>query len=277
MPQPNKNAMLALISATIHLPLSVESRAKLSDRAEVGFTMVELLVVIAIIAILAALLLPAVMRSSEEGRQIACLGNIRQISQATMLYALDYQDHMCGERMGKGAGGDWPPPAKPNDGGVWTWSYAMLAYAPRSNTNATTGLWACPTLPPTWDFASLEVDDDVKSSYGLTEDILWGAYGNAGVHSYAETAVAKPSQFILLGESRWAGPGISSRFLSWDTAWMGFWHSRRCNYAFWDGHAAPMRAISTIMDNEADCMWGHNIWPHSVHLAARDNANGEYR
>ena len=82
---------------------------------------------------------------------------------------------------------------------------------------------------------------------------------------------------ILLGDTRWSGPGISARFLSWDTAWMGFWHARRCNYAFWDGHGEALRPITTVTDDEGDCMWGHNIWPHSVHLAARANARAEYR
>jgi prepilin-type processing-associated H-X9-DG protein len=82
---------------------------------------------------------------------------------------------------------------------------------------------------------------------------------------------------ILLGDPRWPGPGISSRMLNWDYAWMGSWHTRRCNYAFWDGHAEPSRPLVTVTDNEADCMWGHNVWPHSVHLAARDNARLEYK
>jgi prepilin-type N-terminal cleavage/methylation domain-containing protein/prepilin-type processing-associated H-X9-DG protein len=61
-----------------------------SQRA--GFTLIELLVVIAIIAILAALLLPALARAKEKAWTIGCLSNLKQLETCWHLYALDNQD-----------------------------------------------------------------------------------------------------------------------------------------------------------------------------------------
>jgi prepilin-type N-terminal cleavage/methylation domain-containing protein/prepilin-type processing-associated H-X9-DG protein len=63
-------------------------------RREAAFTLIELLVTIAIVALLAALLLPALSRAKESGRSTACRGNLHQIGLALQMYVQENKDIM---------------------------------------------------------------------------------------------------------------------------------------------------------------------------------------
>ncbi len=156
---------------------------KLPGRRHPAFTLIELLVVIAIIAILAALLLPALSRAKGLARRAACSSNLRQLSLALKIYATDHN-------------GQLPPRGLPD-----RWPAQLQAHY------SAVKLLRCPAdTQPVLDPGTNQPADLAPRSFLLNgfQD-FYSAQGfpaKGPLPSMKESAIAHPVEMIVFGEKQ---------------------------------------------------------------------------
>ena len=231
------------------------------------FTLIELLVVIAIIAILAAMLLPALNQARDRARTASCANQQKQLGVGFLQYAADFNDFM--------------PFAYPGPGNGWrTWWQNVAPYVGYTDTGLENGqklkLFQCPakknylsvgeTSLPAGCVLDAGQKARYRTNYGFNVNCSRNGVGGSETYQLLVklSQMRKTSQCAVMTDIMALESPTSSEMsgYTWDTSWnfsearvvyVDFRHAYGANVTFCDGHVAYARQLRTVSASE-------NVW-----------------
>lgn len=260
-----------------------------------AFTLIELLVVIAIIAILAAMLLPALSLAKAKGQASGCLSNTRQIGLAMFMYVNDNKDSLPNQWWFVGP---YVNSRGLKSGGEWKATPAIQLDPYLKNPS----VWVCPTKKRglTYTSQSGMFDPSITGflSYGFN---YLGVFAGDGPATVKLSTIARPSDTVCMTEVNGTvnpseiGGGIGNEKA--DAAWLDpYWaggcfpeqtspihnqnfrwqsqmkkHNLRVNIVYVDGHSSLQRP-SRIQWGQWYAKYDGNVRPNVMWYSPASNA-----
>ena len=241
-------------SPAVSLPLIGNAPARCGRSA---FTLIELLVVIAIIAILAAMLLPALSKAKEKAHQIACLNNYRQLQFCWLMYIDDQDQNLPAN------GAIVTPIREGLSMGASSWLLGN-AYTDTTLTNIesgalftynkSAGIYKCPAdrstvrdlgqIPRTRSVAMSCYMNWLPYPFAFDYEKCWHKAGQIRKPSRAFVFIDEHEKSIQQGAFGLSSPGFYQLFGQPAWNWISFpatRHNNGCSLTFADGHAETWR------------------------------------